>query len=185
MKKAPWIHMALSFSPLFVKLTVRGCSSPTFHYLKPLAKMTKKNVFAWLYRHIQQDIKTFQVTDLTFVKPDETYTNIKLERRCSYPLRGGVGWGKNAIYYFQDWHLKFPPHYFFKALSFPFCIELPVHTWTLNQSLWLISTPNVPYVMIQLWERTASHMPANIYGGRLQPVKRDSPLIHSKVRHYG
>lgn len=85
--------MALSFSPLFVKLTVRGCSSPTFRYLKKNDKEKQcfcaKKSYPWLYRHIQQDIKTFQVTDLTFVKPDETYTNNKLERRCSFPLRGG------------------------------------------------------------------------------------------------
>lgn len=35
--------MALYFPPLFVKLTVKGCSSPVLHYFKSLAKITKKN----------------------------------------------------------------------------------------------------------------------------------------------
>lgn len=177
--------MALSFSPLFVKFTVRGCSSPAFRYLKPLAKMTKK-VFAQR-NVILGYIDTFRKT-------------LRHSRSQTWPLSSQMkliptsSWSGDVLTHYEggeecvllsEWHLKYPPHYFFKALSFPFCIELPVHTWTLNQSLWLISTPNVPHVMIQLWERTASHMPAIIYNGRLQLVKRNSPLIHSKVRHYG
>lgn len=181
--------MALSFSPLFVKLTVRGCSSPAFRYLKPLAKMTKKNnvfaqrkvvlgytdTFSKTLRHSRS--QTWPLSSQMKLIPTSSWSGDVL----SHSVRGGRM--RFTTFRIDIWN--FPPHYFFKALSFPFCIELPVHTWTLNQSLWLISTPKVPYMIIKLWERTASHMPANIYGGRLQLVKRDSSLIHSKVRHYG